>query len=102
VSNTRVAVLFSVFAEVVSKFVRTPLFALQSIVDHDQIGNLPKGGGRCCDNCTSQQRVNDFARRLNTALHDGLFSGPYARAHGGFIDTVSTSAMLRAEYIVLC
>ena len=76
-----------VFAEIVAPFIQTKLFALQSIVDHDQVGNLPKGGGRCCANCSSQQGVNEFAERLNTALHDGLFSGPLAHSHGGFIDT---------------
>jgi hypothetical protein len=73
-----------VFAEVVAPYIKQPLFALQSIVDHDQIGNLPKGGGRCCANCTSQAGVNDFARRLDASLHERLFGGG---PHGGFIDS---------------
>eukprot|EP01051_Picozoa_sp_SAG22_P008679 SAG22_NODE_678_length_7959_cov_8.441985_3_plen_174_part_00 len=83
-----------VFAEVIAPYIKTPLFALQSVVDHDQVGNLrskarpgqpaSRGGGRCCDNCTTQPGVNDFAIRMSATLHSTLFSAPQ---HGGFIDS---------------
>lgn len=75
-----------IFAEVVSRFIKTPLFALQSVVDRSQVGAPPSGGG-CCSNCTTQAAINTFALRFNDVLHGGLFEGPLAASHGGFIDS---------------
>jgi hypothetical protein len=69
----------------VSKYLATPTFALQSVVDHDQIGSGK--GGRCCSDCSTPASVNAFAQRLHAALETGLFSGALANHHGGFIDS---------------
>jgi hypothetical protein len=71
------------FAQVVSHYVQTPVFALQSVVDNHQVC-----AGCSCDNCTNNQStINAWARRLNAALTTGFLSGPHASVHGGFIDT---------------
>ena len=70
------------FAQTVSKYVRTPVFALQSVVDNHQV--CP---GCSCDNCTNQQEINQWATRLDAALVSGFLRGPHASKHGGFVDT---------------
>jgi hypothetical protein len=52
-----------IFAQVVSKYISTPVFALQSVVDNHQV--CP---GCSCDNCTNQQEINEWAIRMVRVL----------------------------------
>lgn len=63
-----------IFAQVVSKYVKTPVFALQSVVDNHQV--CP---GCSCDNCTDQQEINQWAHRMQAALTSGFLTGPNAK-----------------------
>jgi hypothetical protein len=66
-----------IFAQVVAKYISTPVFALQSVVDNHQV--CP---GCSCDNCTNQQEINEWAHRMQAALTEGFLSGPNAKVHG--------------------
>jgi hypothetical protein len=65
-----------IFAQVVSKYISTPVFALQSVVDNHQV--CP---GCSCDNCTNQQEINEWAIRM-VRMHkrrDGFLVLLYSR-----------------------
>ena len=85
------------FAQYVSPFVRTPIFAVQSIYDGwqlDAIARPPdwgrnatskfgqhecKGGNKAC-----LAAVNAFGSKLNASINSALLNNP---KHGGFIDS---------------
>ena len=67
------------FAQVVSSYVRTPVFALQSVVDNHQV--CP---GYSCDNCTDQASINAWAHQMEAALASGFLTRPHSAKHGGF------------------